>query len=192
MFDDKWDQKWFEDRVVGREDTFTLVAEVCQKLKCRTVLDVGGGIGILNRFLTKDTQHTVIDLSPKSKQFGEALFPDVTFITGAIDQAPGMYDAVVALSLVEHLKDYRPFLASAWNKAGKVVCISFRNGLDQNEKIVQKLRAYWDNKFSFPRLVLWIKEKLDPLWLSLEEAKVDRPYSPELILVLKKGIKNEG
>jgi 2-polyprenyl-3-methyl-5-hydroxy-6-metoxy-1,4-benzoquinol methylase len=178
MFDSGWDLKWFAERAIGREDTFRYVSQICRERDCRTVLDVGGGIGVLNPFLSMGINHTVVDISPRAQNLGKGIFRSVRFITGVIDDITDTYDAVVGLSLIEHLKSYEPFLASAWEKTNKVICISFRNGLDANERISLQSNEYWNNKFSAPKLLTWIRDNLQPDLGVLKEIKVDRDYSP--------------
>ena len=188
MFDDGWDLQWFLDRAKGRENTFRHIAQICEQSRCKTVLDVGGGVGVLRRFLPMDIKHDVVDLSPNAKLYGESLFPDVRFTTGQIDDVDRTYDAIVGIQLVEHMREYESFLRSAWNKAGKIVVITFRNGLDETEKI--KLHKgcgdYWDNKYSLPGLENWINKELQSVIVNLSKVKVDRDYSPEIVLAFHK------
>jgi len=186
MFDNGWNLQWFEDRLKGREATFRCVSEICKKTECQTVLDVGGGIGLLRRFLPTDIKHDVVDLSSKAKQFGEKLFPDVRFITGTIDNIVDEYDAIIAIWVVEHMNDYESFLKTAWNRANKIIVISFGNGLDDNERIKKRFRNYWNNKYSFPKLESFINTELHPVRMEVIKIDVIRDYSPELILVLYK------
>ena len=187
-FDDEWSLNWFEDRLKGREETFFHVAFICSSLDCKTVLDVGGGPGFMRRFLPSDIKLDVVDISPKIKLLGEPLFPDVKFITGTIDDMDNSYDAVIAISVIEHMNGYQSFLTSAFKKANKVVVVAFRNGLDEKEKIqnYKRLRNYWDNKYSLPKLKDWIDSTLIPSRMEIIKVNVNRDYSPELVMVLYK------
>lgn len=155
-------------------------------MDCKSLLDVGGGIGMLNEFLPLHVRHHVVDRSPKGKSIGEDVYQTVRFTTGTIEELSGKYDAVVALSLIEHLNGYVEFLGAVWGKTNKVTLISFRNGLDDVETIRPKGKDYWDNKYSWPKMEGWIQEELSPKEMWIERVKVDRPYSPELVLVLVK------
>ena len=191
-FDHKWDLQWYEDRLKGREGTFDCVAETLMKLNCHGVIDVGGGAGLLRRFIPPWMLLTVVDRSPSSKLAGEKLFPDVNFITGEIDDVPGNRDAVVGIQLVEHMNGYEKFLKSAWDKANKVVIVSFRNGLDGHEKIElqRKCNDYWDNTYSGENLFRWIYQEFHLSEMTVNAVDVSRDYSPELVLVLEKGLAN--
>ena len=187
-FDHKWDLQWYEDRLKGRENTFRFVADMCKMMKCETVLDVGGGAGLLRRFLTESMKLDVVDRSPSGKEAGEELFQDVGFITGGIENTQGNYDAVVGIQLVEHMNGYESFLKSAWDKAEKVVVATFRNGLNGERKTRLQKRCddYWDNQYCASELIPWTHKELHPLMMAISQVNVDRDYSPELAMVLYK------
>ena len=178
--------KYFEDRVKGREATFEFVANLCAG--CETVLDVGGGAGLLKRFLSPNIKLDVVDLSPVAKSCGEMLFPEVQFVTGTIDDVGGIYDAITCLSTVEHMQSYKPFLTSAWEKVNKFIVLSFFNGLGGTEKIrrFRRQNDYWKNKYSFRRMQEWIFTELNPRHMGVKRIEVNRDYSPEPIVVIWK------
>lgn len=182
-FDETWDLKWYEDRLAGREQVFTCVAEICKD--CKTVLDAGGGPGFLKRFIP-DTMLDVVDLSPKAKELGEEIFPEVTFVTGTIDMMPDTYDAVVGIQIVEHMNGYTSFIKTAWNKARKMVVITFRNGFNRESRRRYRGMSYWDNSYSFQRLWGFINSELHPSEMEIKRVEIDRDYSPELVMVLHK------
>lgn len=190
-FDNGWTLDWFEDRLKGREETLQHIADICSEMGCKTILDVGGGPGLMRRFLSKDIKLDVVDLSHKAKLFGEPLFPDVQFITGTIDDINKSYDAIIAISVIEHMNGYESFLMSAFSKTKKVLIATFRNGLDENEDIhyykYKKVNNYWENKYSFSKLKEWMDSNLFSSRMEVIKVDVNRNYSPELVMVIYKG-----
>lgn len=188
-FDEKWDLQWYKERSIGRESVFHKVANICQEFECKSVLDVGGGVGIMRHFLREDIRYDVVDLSSSAKLYGEHLFPDVQFITGRVEDVKDQYCAIIGMQVVEHMPEYETFLKYAWEKAKKIVVLTFRNGLDETEtiKLQNRCNDYWDNKYSLPKLANWINANFHPVIGDLIEVDIRRDYSPELILTLWKG-----
>ena len=187
-FDSGWNEKWFEERVRGREATFQYVANFCAEAGCKTVLDVGGGTGLMRNFLPATIKYDVVDISQKAVSLGRKLFPNVRFIMGDIDNITNKYDAIIVLSVIEHMSYYDSFLRTAWDKASKVIAVSFRNGLNGREEIRPqgKLKDYYDNRYSIDSIKFWINIELNPAKIEVMKIDVNRNYSPELVLMFWK------
>ena len=188
-YDSGWDAKWFEDRFRGREGTFQLIAGMCEETGCKSVLDVGGGTGLMRNFLPSTIEYDVVDISRNAVSWGRKLFPNVKFTTGNIDDITMKYDAIIAVSVIEHMKYYDSFLRTAWDKMNKIIVMSFRNGLNGGEEIRFQGggNSYYDNKYSIDSMKLWINSELKPERIEFFKVDVDRKYSPEIVLLLGKG-----
>lgn len=181
-----WEPTWFENRMKGREQSFALVGSLCQG--CQSVLDIGGGIGLLKRYLSPDVmKYDVVDRSPRAREWGEELWKDVKFTTGTIDDIIDSYDAVVGMQVLEHAEYYDHILRSAWQRANKIMVFSFF-GLGDIEQITRYhgYGDYWNNKYSYSRLMKWLRAELNPLQVEVHRVNVDRDYSPERVIVLYK------
>lgn len=188
-FDSAWNRKWFFRKAYGRGLVFGYVSRLCVSKKCKSVLDVGGGLGMLGSFLPREIRYDVVDISPKAKGYGEKMFPGSRFITGTIHDVEDCYDAVIGIQVLEHANGYQEIMKSAWAKANKLMAFTFRNGLNRRlDKIAlnQKYDNYWENRYSYPRMRDWIKAELSPKRMGLRNIRIRRDYSPEIIMVLEK------
>lgn len=168
---------------------FHYMVGLCIANGCKTVLDVGGGIGILGSFLPKEMKYDVADISRKAKMYGEKMFPNTNFITGGIEAVQDNYDAVLGIQVVEHMNGYEALLKMAWQKTNKLVAITFRNGLGRKmNKIVphDRFTDYWENRYSYPRLRDWVRNELLVKHIKIKRIKVRRDYSPEIVIILRK------
>ncbi len=187
-YDQGWDVKFYRERAKGREATFQFVAKVLRQRGCRTILDVGGGIGVLNPYLGHRVRHVVLEPSRRVRVYGRIEFPRCHWITGTIEDVGNIYDGVVAISLLEHLPGYEAFLLEAWERTRRVLILTLHNGFSGPEEFkLQRpgVRGYYENTYEYPRMAKWINAVLSPKSLTRRYVLVQRDYTEEIVTITK-------
>ena len=102
----------------GYPGALVVLADALRRAHCRTVADLGGGLGGASQWLAEQigAMVTVVERSPASALAGRRLFPERPVIIGGVDAVPlatASVDAVTLLGVVSLVPDDAPLLDEA-------------------------------------------------------------------------------
>lgn len=173
-------------QVIFPEDR-KIYENIRDRVKGKSITEAGCGIGLGSSILAQTGHVLGTDILPKNVAFAKSMYPEGYFDIWDISKSPHKKtDVVVAVEVLEHVKDYRQALRNLQSTAPEVwISTPNRNNADIGDNEAEN--PFHVKEFTPSEIIEMAEGEVEILhWKTFERLKEDTTVTPLVYKISKK------